>query len=491
MNPLSHLGSALRQLRELAGLGIDACAAKVSLSSDELKRAEAGFLDPEVIERLAAFFGMQREELESGALVPARARGTVFLLQGSHQDFDAEDLAILCAAMNEGRIMSAFDGGTTSTALRARLAFVPVRVAGPNARDAAQQGYKLARLVRSRLGLGTEPLGDMGALLEERLGVAVRVDALVSDNLRAASIVDADRAAAAAVLAASSPDRDRNPLLARVYLAHELGHILFDPAAPGTVRLALEDLSIARKGTGRDDALLESRAKGFAAEFLLPFEGLRKLLGMPRKTLSISDARTMLLKARETFGTPFEIAAWHLMNHEFLHRELMFKMNELVKQHAALVQPHETRLPSVGQGSLRLRSLVAEKQGGAPKEASDVLASRARESADRVSAAMLDELVEQALLAAQEERVIAATDLLVDRLDELLSASEVRLARRLLDKVDTHRFRPSVLTGLLMIASHAPTELDRSDFKARVRNALQKTWGWDESRLASLEARLG
>lgn len=491
METLSHLGSALRQLRELAGLGIDACAAKAGLSSDELKRAEDGFLNAGVVDRLAAFFGMQREELESGTLVPAQARGTVFLLQGSYQDFDAEDLSVLCAALNEGRIMSALDGGAASLALRRRLEFVPVRVAGPNPRDAAQQGYKLARFVRARLGLGADPIGDMGALLEETLGIAVRVDELVSDNLRAASIVDADRAAAAAVLAASSPDRERNPVLARVYLAHELGHVLFDPAAPGTVRLALEDLSIETRGTGRptDDALLESRAKGFAAELLLTFEGLRKLLGTPRQARDIGDARAMVNEARETFGTPFEIAAWHLKNLGFLHPELFWK--GALRQPSPTIRGHETRLPRAGEGSLRLRSLAAGGEVGAGRGAADVLASRARESAAHASSALLDELVEKALAATGEQRIIAATDLLVEQLDDLLSANELTLARRLLDKLDPDRFPPSVLTGLLMVVSHAPDELARSDFRARVWNALRTIWAWDESRLAALEARLG
>jgi hypothetical protein len=491
METLSHLGRAFRQLRELSGLGIDACAAQASLSSDGLQRAEEGFPDPEVIERLAAFFGMQREELESGALVPAQDRGTVFLLQGSYQDFNAEDLEVLCAAMNEGRIMSALDGGAASIALRRRLEFLPVRVAGPNPRDAAQQGHKLARLVRARLGLGAKSIDDMGVLLEDILGIAVRVEELVSHNLRAASIVDVDRAAAAAVLAASDPDRDRNPVLARVYLAHELGHMLFDSAAPGTVRLALEDLSIGARSTGRitDEGLLESRAKGFAAELLLPLEGLRNLLGVQQQVRDISQARTMVNRAREMFGTPFEIAAWHLKNLGFLHPELFWK--HVQGQSSPTIQSHGTRLPRAGEGSVRLRNVVASGPAGAAEDTAEVLATRARESATRASAASLDELVEKALVAAREKRVIAATDLLVDQLDGLLSANELSLARILLDRVDPHQFPPSVLTGLLTIVYHAPSQFDRSDFWARVRTALRTTWNWDDYRMESLEARLG
>jgi IrrE N-terminal-like domain len=490
MEKLSHLGSALRQLRELAGLGIDSCAAKVNLRPDELRRAEEGFLGAEIIERLAALFGMQREELESGALVQAQERGTVFLLQGSYQDFNAEDLAVLCAAMNEGRIMSALDGGAASFALRRRLQFMPVRVAGPNPKDAAQQGHKLARLVRSRLGLGAGDIGDIRELLEDKLGIAVRVDDLVSLNLRAASIVDANRSAAAAVLAASHPERERNPLLARVYLAHELGHVLFDPAAPGTVRLALEDLSVEARGNGRitDDALLESRAKGFAAELLLPFEGLRSLLGVPQQILNISLARSMVNKARETFGTPFEIAARHLTNLGFLHSELW---ENALRQPLSPIQGHETRLPQAREGSLRLRSLVAGGQANIANDAADVLASRARESAAHASARALDELIEKSLIAAQEKRVLAATDLLVEQLDDLLTANELNLAGVLLDKVDPNRFPPPVLTGLLTVISHAPDEINRARFRARVWDALRTTWTWDEVRITSLQARLG
>ena len=60
--------------------------------------------------------------------------------------------------------------------------------------------------------------------------------------------------------------RRTNAVLARVYLAHELCHVLFDPS-DGGLHIVLD------VGSDRDVQAAEQRARAFAAELLLPLPG--------------------------------------------------------------------------------------------------------------------------------------------------------------------------------------------------------------------------
>ena len=385
--------------------------------------------------------------------------------------------------MRAGRTMTALSAGNDNgEPLRQRMRFTPVGPQGSLPADAARQGYKLARKVRAELQLGGEPLGDMRAFCEEQLGIAVVVDALVSHDLRAASILDMNRAAAAIVLASPHRDLERNPTLARVYLAHELGHILFDPGTPRTIRLALDNRSML--GEGPID-LLESRAKGFTAEFLIPREGLCALFGEPLVSVAtLVEAREMVATTRDHFGTPTEIAARHLGNLGFIRQELILDL--LVRPPPPTVQP-ETTLPEPAAMPCLLKALLnasptaalpnadpsLTKTGATPSFADDARAAAAR-AMDDLSARTL----QGALEALSQGRQIAAGDALIEHLDDLFLAGEFEVARRLLVRLDPQRLPPKVLSGVLMVSKDAKAALgdDRNAFFERVRVALSETW---------------
>lgn len=202
METLTKLGQTLATLRSIRGLSLDEAATQSGLASGELREAEAGRVTPEVREGLAKFFGLDAELLSEGIATPAPEKassGTVFLFHGASQDFDPADWGVLEHAMQSARVFSTrtkrgLDG------LKERLAFLPLRPVGPQRRDAAKQGHRLARQVRARLALHGEAVGDFRALLEERLGVVVLVDTLSTVDLRAASILDVGRVGAAALL---------------------------------------------------------------------------------------------------------------------------------------------------------------------------------------------------------------------------------------------------------------------------------------------------
>ena len=62
----------------------------------------------------------------------------------------------------------------------------------------------------------------------------------------------------------------------------------------------------------------EQRARAFAAEVLLPLDGLTRKLGTPRAVTDPSPASALVATACSTFGTPHEITTNHLCNHGFV-----------------------------------------------------------------------------------------------------------------------------------------------------------------------------
>jgi transcriptional regulator with XRE-family HTH domain len=502
MERLAELGRALAQLRGLLGLSLESCASRLGTTAESLEAMEQGEIEPATLGDIATLYAIDEDQLRQGKVMPLEGveGATVFLLHGAYQDFDARDLGVLNRAMRAARAVTALSGAIEgSELLQRRIQFAPVAPAGPRPADAARQGYRLARLVRAKLNLGGEPIEDMRALLEEKFGIAVVVDDLISHDLRAASILDAHRAAAAAVLAAHHPDREKNPTLARVYLAHELCHLLWDPGAPGSVRLALDDRSgLDTSGAG----LLESRAKGFAAEFLIPLEGASALLGPPIESeSSLVLARAKVARVREHFGTPWEIATYHLGNLGFIRQELTL---DLLEEPIAPAVRHTTSLPAPAAMPHLLERLLSTHP--APRSSAADFSNTAVEvahappwyvdDAQRATAAAVDDLTSRAIdgafSALLRRRETEAVDLLVEHFDTLFLAGEFEAARRALARLDPERLPPKVLTAVLMVSAHARDKLGdaRVEFFTRVQSALAERWRLPPEAIDAVARRL-
>ncbi len=298
-------------------------------------------------------------ELDPAALLSgrevARPVPSVFLRHAPYQDFDDRDSSVLDGALEQARALEALEVklALPPTALRAGV--FEQRDAGHD-RDgaAAQDGYQLARAVRAWLGEPTTRLDDVCALLEQRFGVAVLVRELRSARVTAVSVRAAS--AAAVVLSSIDPIRAGNPLVARVHLVHELCHVLFDPSAGGL------HIVVDRETDAKANAA-EQRARAFAAELLLPLDGLTELLGPPTQITDPSRAEAAVAKARSRFGTPWEIAANHLCNRRFVHLDRRERLIAGTLPFEGL--PPSTGLPSPGAASLCLTARVeaAHREG--------------------------------------------------------------------------------------------------------------------------------
>mgnify|MGYP001010085295 CR=1 FL=1 len=348
---LRQIGDIVTRARQREGVTVDKLAQQASVDLTVLRALERG--EPGI--STAALDRVARQlELDGAALLRGeellRPRVSVFLRHVGAQDFDHSADAPLDMALEAGR---------TLRFLNERLGIERGLQSSPDislhqpTSNPARDGYAAARRVRTLVHNTTGPMGDLRELLEEQFEIAVLTGWLPL-KLTAASMRDAS-GAAAAVLNEHDAERARNPHLARVYLAHELCHVLFDPSEGG-----LHLVGDVREDYGEQADHVEraeQRARAFAAELLLPLKGLTELLGPPANARGPHTPRRLVAEARRHFSTPWEIAVNHLCNQRFIDVALRPALLEDGPRRSA-PGSIETRLPQPGGASLALRDRV-------------------------------------------------------------------------------------------------------------------------------------
>lgn len=400
----------------------------------------------------------------------------LFALRGPEGALALAHLPQLSAHLTQARQRTLYDSGALER-LSLRLSFGAQPVAGPQPRHAALQGHRLARRVRAQLDLGMEPLGDLGALLSGRLGVHVVVEPKLPARLGAC----AARApgVAVVVLAGSAGHPPLRADLMRVMLAHELCHILFDAGDPTALALSVDSRSERQTGGGRGD-LHESRARGFAAELLLPGAGVHALLGAPAQ-VEAAAARPLVRRARAHFGASWALTVNHLHNLGYL---------------SALAREELEFTPAAPLQAAPSTSLSPAHPGPADALA---LAGPARQLAEQAAQqlAVADEAAAQALLqevlaCAQAGDVGGAADRLAGGIDTLLLSGQLRRLQRLLDTLPLAHLPAQAITGALMVARGAQDALGPAwtDLRLRAQAALIQHHGWTPERALASVRRL-
>lgn len=295
-------------------------AQRASVRSDLLAAQEDGavLLSTAKLDRIASALGLDpmalcagEEQVRTLAAHPKYA---------GRADFRQEDLVTLERAQQHSEALRELSGR-----LGERTLLDAVEPRAPGAK-AAQDGYAKAREVRRLLRLPIEPLPELAELVVEKCGIPVVRERLQTSGLHAATVRTNASRAAAIVLNATVEGRATLPaqrtLLERVDICHELCHALFDEPVDQLI-----DLTIERVGADLDGSRIEKRARAFAAELLLPREGLVGLLGRPASTESLKEARELVNRARAHYLTPVEVAVHHLGNHgyypQFLRQSLL------------------------------------------------------------------------------------------------------------------------------------------------------------------------
>lgn len=348
---LARIGEVVARVRARKGLEATGLAAQVEAEVIVIERLEAGQsgVTTTQLDAIARVLGIDPGALRRGEEL-GRPVPSVFLHHHGMQDFRDEDLAVLDEAIEHARDLNAL-GRTLHEQDATWPGATFRRSAAPHDSSdaAARHGYQLADELRRRLQRVSEPLVDLRALAEEELSIVVVRRRL---STRGACAVKAGDAAAI-VLNGSSPQFDART---RAAIAHEICHVLHDPDVEGVhVVLDLE--------TDRSAHANEQRARGFAAELLLPRAGLNGLLGVPRGVREQQAAVEMVVAAMDRFGASWQITANHLCNHGFIDRSLRAWL-EALEAHT-LAPSWRVALPPVDGPSLlvRARAQRAHEQG--------------------------------------------------------------------------------------------------------------------------------
>ena len=193
-----------------------------------------------------------------------------------------------------------------------RESFAPSNDYGSPMTPAWRVGYRLAEDARRTLGLDESPIASMRALVEDRLGIpVVQVD--LRQNIAGATVVteDEDGGEARGVILNAS-GANANVWIRRATLAHELGHLLFDPNE------RLQNVRVDPYGQSEADPqsheletdYVEQRANAFAIAFLAPLEAVRRMVSSPPSNESVVDVM-------HTYGLSHTAARYHVRNAHF------------------------------------------------------------------------------------------------------------------------------------------------------------------------------
>jgi Zn-dependent peptidase ImmA (M78 family) len=146
--------------------------------------------------------------------------------------------------------------------------------------SAEREGRDAAARYRAQHHLGTQPLGDLVALIDLVEGIDVAVIRSPADDTHGITVVDPETSATM-IVAVATP----NPTRLRSTIAHELAHHLFGDSAPGG-------------NASNDRPHEESRANAFARHLLLPLEALADVLGPPEPSRPITEGDVSALVQR-------------------------------------------------------------------------------------------------------------------------------------------------------------------------------------------------
>ena len=219
-----------------------------------------------------------------------------------------------------------------------------------------------ARSVREDWGLGNDPIPQLAELLEDR---GIKVLSLVLQNIDglAAKIRRKDQMAARVVVV----NRDAWSERKRFTLAHELGHMVIDPAP------------------GMSDQDIEKAAHRFAGAFLISADTLRAEMGSNRSSVSLGE----LVALKDRFGVSIQAIAYRCKDLGILKQSAFVKLFKLFNQRGWRKPPYaEPRtIPPEWEAPKRFERLcyraLAEKMIGEPR-AAELLEISVRELSARL-----------------------------------------------------------------------------------------------------------
>jgi transcriptional regulator with XRE-family HTH domain len=254
-----ELGRRIRTAREACRMTQDEAAKHLGVSRPTFVQIEGGNRSVSSLEldKLAYLFGRDIREFIGESFQEEDTLAALFRAQTEvvGQPAVLEKLRECMSIGSELTNLERLVGIDRDLAAVASYTFPP-----PKTRwDATQQGQRLAEEERRRLGLGIGPLPDLAELLESQ-GVRTGLIDLPDD---VSGLTLSDREVGLFVVV----NRRHHYLRRRFSVAHECAHVVADRERFGRISRTSE----------RDD-LIEVRANEFAANFLMPEEGVRQFV---------------------------------------------------------------------------------------------------------------------------------------------------------------------------------------------------------------------
>lgn len=255
-----ELGRRIRIAREGLGLTQEQLGISVDLPRLAIGQIESGGRSVSSIEldRIARVVGRDIKSFFDAGFEERDALSALFRsdLQFANQ---AELVKALQACIPLGRELTNLERLLDIDRAQLLAATYELPLAGSKW-DAIQQGQRVAAEERQRLAVGYAPIGDLAELLESQ---GVRTGAVsMPGNLSGLMLSDKNIGVFIVI------NSDHAPLRQRFSLAHEYAHVLMDRNRTGT---------LSRSENMAD--LFEVRANAFAAEFLMPSEGVVQFVG--------------------------------------------------------------------------------------------------------------------------------------------------------------------------------------------------------------------
>lgn len=296
-------GQTLRERREQLGLSIPQAATQARLSPEVLTALEEGRRRPiREYERAARVIGLDeralsyRSDSDGNSSIAVRLRD----LRRHKPTLNGAVVITLTeaawVAMTQLRLERAL--GFTGTAQFEQEPFY-----GTSGYPAYRVGYDLADMLRAKLNLTNAPIPSMRALAERTLGIPI-IQTDLGRHIAGATLESGGRRA----IVVNQSGRNQNVFVRRFTIAHELCHILFDPAD----RLRHLRVDEYDDLDTRDDQItdpIEQRANAFAIQLLAPQAAALRVYQDPGQT----DPLAAVL---DHFGVSFSAARYQIWNAE-------------------------------------------------------------------------------------------------------------------------------------------------------------------------------
>lgn len=202
-------------------------------------------------------------------------------------------------AMTQVRLEEEFGFGPRPTGIE------PSRDYGSPGFPAYECGYQLARDARERLKLGIKPIMSVRTLADQTLGLPL-IQAELDESIAGVTMeVTSSKSSLRRAIVINLAGSNRSVFVRRATIAHELGHLLYDPPA-SLSDLRVDSYADLEAPVEQLPDYVEQRANAFAVEFLAPQEEAMKLYQ--------STAQDPLGEVMRQFGISFTAARYQIWN---------------------------------------------------------------------------------------------------------------------------------------------------------------------------------